>query len=164
VSQDSTAGGQVLVVGLGQRDRGDDAVGPAVAEKAAELLPSDVKVACDVTVACQEDPTALMDLWPGAALVVVADAIRSGQPPGTVQVLHAHDGPLPVGTGPASTHTFGLAEAIELARALDRLPSQLVIVGIEATQFRLGAPLSPPVAAAVDQAAQTIAAIITTTP
>jgi hydrogenase maturation protease len=154
VSQDSAGPAQVLVVGLGQRDRGDDAVGPAVAEKAAELVPS------EVTVACQEDPTALMDLWPGAALVVVADAIRSGQPPGTVQVLHAHDGPLGAETGPASTHTFGLAEAIELARALDRLPHQLVIIGIEATQFRLGAPLSPPVAAAVDQAAQTIAAIV----
>jgi hydrogenase maturation protease len=156
VSPDSAAGGQVLVVGLGQRDRGDDAVGPAVVEKAAELLPG------EVTVACQEDPTALMDLWSGAALVVVADAIRSGQPPGTVQVLHAHDGPLSVGTCTASTHAFGLAEAIELARALDRLPAQLVVVGIEATQFRLGAPLSPPVAASLDQAAQTIASIVTT--
>jgi hydrogenase maturation protease len=158
VSQDSAAGGQVLVVGLGQRDRGDDAAGPAVVEKAAELLPG------EVTVACQEDPTALMDLWAGAALVVVADAIRSGRPPGTVQVLHAHDGPLSVGTCTASTHAFGLAEAIELARALDRLPGQLVVVGIEATQFRLGAPLSPPVAAAIDQAAQTIASIVTTAP
>jgi hydrogenase maturation protease len=147
----------VLVVGIGQRDRGDDAVGPAVVEKAAGQLPG------EITVACQEDPTALLDLLPGATLVVVADAIRSGQPPGTVQVLHAHDDALGAETGPASTHTLGLAEAIELARALDRLPDHLVIVGVEATQFRLGAPLSPPVAAAVDQAAQTIVGIITAT-
>ena len=49
---------------------------------------------------------------------------------------------------------------IELARALGRLPAELVIVGVEAEHFRLGEPLSPPVAAAVETAARTVAGVL----
>ena len=143
----------VLVVGLGQRDRGDDAAGPAVAARVGALgLPG-------VRVIEQEDPAGLLDAWAGAELVVVADAVRSGRPPGTVHVLHAAHGPLPAWVGVGGTHAFGLAEAVELARALDRLPPELVIVGIEAGQFGLGEPVSPPVAGALDTAATTVATI-----
>lgn len=107
-----------------------------------------------------EDPAGLIDAWSGSDLVVISDAIRSGQPPGTVRVLHAGAGPLSIGTGAGGTHELGLAEAVELARALDRLPPRLVIIGIEAAQFELGAPLSPPVAAAVGPAASTVAEVV----
>ncbi len=147
--------GRVLVVGVGQRDRGDDGVGPAVAQRVACLLPP------GITVLERQDPAGLLDAWAGAELVVVTDAVRSGwQPPGTVQVLHACHGPLPVGTGAGGTHGFGLAEVIELGRALGRLPRDLVIVGVEAEQFRLGEPMSPQVAGAVDLAASTVAGVV----
>ena len=48
------------------------------------------------------------------------------------------------------THAFGLAETIELARALDRLPARLLVYGIEGACFEAGDELSPPVRAAVD--------------
>jgi hydrogenase maturation protease len=145
---------RALVVGLGHADRGDDAVGAAVASRARELMPPGVDVVQ------HEDPASLIDLWSGSDLVVVSDAVRSGKPPGTVCVLDAGTGPLRIGTGAGGTHEFGLAEAVELARALDRLPPKLVIVGIEAEQFKLGAPLSPPVAAAVGKAARNVAEVI----
>lgn len=151
-----TRAARTLVVGLGHPDRGDDAVGAAVAERAAPLLPP------DVAVVQHEDPAGLIDVWSGSDLVLISDAIRSGQPPGTVRVLHADAGPLSIGTGAGGTHEFGLAEAVELARALDRLPPRLVIIGIEAGQFELGAPLSPPVAAAVGPAASTVAEVVRT--
>jgi hydrogenase maturation protease len=149
-----TQAARTIVIGLGHPDRGDDAVGAAVVRRAAPALPP------GVTVVQHEDPASLMDLWPGSALVVVSDAIRSGQPPGTVRVLDARTGPLRIGTGAASTHEFGLAEAVELARALDRLPPQLIVVGIEARQFEFGTPLSPAVAAAVEAAASTVVEVI----
>jgi hydrogenase maturation protease len=127
----------MLVIGLGHPDRGDDAVGSAVAARAALLLPP------DVAVVQHQDPAGLIDVWSGPDLVVVSDAIRTGQPPGTVRVLHADEEPLRIGAGAGGTHEFGLAEAVELARALDRLPPRLVIVGVEAGQFEFGAPLSP---------------------
>jgi hydrogenase maturation protease len=53
----------------------------------------------------------------------------------------------------ASTHHFGLAEAVELARAVGKLPPKMVVFGIEAERLDLGEGLSPAVADAVDRAA-----------
>ena len=44
-----------------------------------------------------------------------------------------------------STHAFGVAEALELARALNRLPPCLLIYGIEGKNFAMGTGLSPEV-------------------
>jgi hydrogenase maturation protease len=148
--------GAVIVVGVGRRDRGDDAVGPAVAERAMELVPP------DVTLVEQMEPTGLIDAWAGAGLVVVTDAVRSGQRPGTVHVLHACHGPLPVRTGAGNSHGLGLAEVIELGRALRLLPPELVVVGVEAQRFGLGEPMSPQVRACVELAAKAVAEVIRT--
>jgi len=150
------SGAAVLVVGVGRRDRGDDAVGPMVAGRAIELVPA------GVTVVERQEPADLIDTWAGAGLVVVTDAVRSGQRPGTVHVLHACRGPLPVHTGAGGTHGLGLAEVIELGRALDRLPPELVIVGVEAEQFGLGEPMSAQVRTGIELAAQAVAEVIRT--
>jgi hydrogenase maturation protease len=47
------------------------------------------------------------------------------------------------------THTFGLADVIELARALDGLPSRLAGYGVEGAAFEFGTGLSPDVESAV---------------
>jgi hydrogenase maturation protease len=46
-----------------------------------------------------------------------------------------------------STHAFSLAEAVEMARALDTLPSELILFGIEGLDFGAGTGFSAPVAA-----------------
>ncbi len=50
-----------------------------------------------------------------------------------------------------STHLLGVADAIELGRALGRLPARLFVLGIEGERFTTGAALSEPAAAAVEQ-------------
>jgi hydrogenase maturation protease len=50
----------------------------------------------------------------------------------------------------SSTHAFGVGDAVELARTLGRLPSRMVVYGVEGSDFDAGAALSPPVLAAVD--------------
>ncbi|HLN79026.1 MAG TPA: hydrogenase maturation protease [Nocardioidaceae bacterium] len=148
--------GAPLVVGLGTPDRGDDAVGPLVARAvAAEGVPG-------VEVVEQEDPTALVELCSGRDLVVVVDAVRSGAEPGSVVVLEVGAGSGPMseaawrGTGRGGTHAFGLGPAVELARALGRLPERVVVVGVEAESFEPGEPLSPAVADALQDAADTV--------
>jgi hydrogenase maturation protease len=144
-----------LVIGLGSPDRGDDAVGPAVARAVAALRPG-------LEVVEHEDPTALLDLWSGHSPVVVVDAVRSGAVVGTLHLLEtgATGPPLSAGAwgraGHRSTHAFGLAEMVELGRALGRLPDRLVVVGVEAEQFDHGAPLTPRVAAATPVAAASV--------
>ena len=59
-------------------------------------------------------------------------------------------------TRTASSHGFGLDDAIQLALALDRMPGRLVVHAIEAADLGQGTGLTPPVAAAVDEVASAV--------
>lgn len=144
-----------LVIGLGDPARGDDGVGMLVARLvSARALPG-------VSVGVHRDPTALIDLWAGHEPVIVVDAVRSGAAPGTIHrlVVGAGEPSLPAPSWAASgrsTHAFGLAAVIELARALHRLPDQLVVIGVEAASFGEGHALSAPVAAVLPAVADRV--------
>lgn len=138
------AGGR-LVIGIGNRDRGDDAAGLLVAER----LNSD-------RTSLRSDCADLMELWEGEEEVVVVDAMRTGRPAGTVTRIDAARTSLPAGQF-GSTHSFGLAETVELARALGTLPESLVIYGIEGADFTVGAPPSPAVTTAVSRLVRDLA-------
>ena len=91
-----------------------------------------------------------MAAWEGRDRVVLIDAMRSGSPPGTVRRFDAGRGDLPDGAFACSSHLYGPAEAVALARSLGRLPESLVVYGVEGADFTLGAGLSPEVASALD--------------
>jgi hydrogenase maturation protease len=50
-----------------------------------------------------------------------------------------------------SSHGLGVAEVVELARTLDRLPARLIVYGVAGCVFDVGAPLSPQVGAVIDE-------------
>jgi hydrogenase maturation protease len=84
--------------------------------------------------------------------------VQSGRKPGFVHRVDASRSPLPsVLRSSTSTHAVGVAEAIELARTLGRLPGRVIAYGIEGNRFEAGTELSPPVAAAVDLVAARVA-------
>ena len=151
--------GRALVVGLGSPDRGDDAVGPEVARQVAALVSG-------VQVVEREDPTSLIELWGDRDLAIVADAVRSNGFPGALMIVECGVGVAPLTddawthTGRGGTHAFGLAAAVELSRALHRLPQRLVLVGIEADGMAYGAPLSAPVDAAIGPAVQAVLTLL----
>ena len=80
----------------------------------------------------------LVDIWAATDHVIVVDAAVSGAVSGSVHVWDPWRDSLKSTVFRDSTHEFGLADTIELARALDRLPSWIRIYGIEATQFEPG--------------------------
>jgi hydrogenase maturation protease len=131
-----------LVIGIGNPDRGDDAAGLAVARRVRDAAPRGVTVK-----ELDGDQLRLLDAWDDAAEVYVVDAVCSGGPPGAAYRFDASR-PLGARFRHRGTHTFSLAEAIELARALRRLPARLTGYGIEGTTFALGAGLSPEAEAA----------------
>ena len=135
-----------LVIGLGNPFRGDDAVGRVIARRLQELALPDVDV-------CEEsgEGVALMEAWKDATGVILIDAVQSGAAPGTIHRLDVSRGPVASRFFPSSTHAFSVAEAVELARALNQLPARVVLYGIEVRSFRTGEPLSPEVAGAVDE-------------
>jgi hydrogenase maturation protease len=139
-----------MVVGVGNSLRGDDGVGLEVARRVRERA--------DVAVRELEgEGVGLLDAWADARAVLLVDSVRSGAAPGTVHRVDATDHPLPAELrGSTSTHAFGVAEAIELARALGRLPHRLVVYGVEGGRFETGAGLSRNVAAVVDSVADAV--------
>lgn len=144
----------IVIIGIGNPWRRDDGVGRHVIRhlRDAATLPGDARI-------LELDTAAggLVDELAGADLAIIIDAARSTQhPPGTIHRVDAHTQPLPTAfTG--STHAFGLANAIEMARALNALPPRLLVIGIEIASLDHGNDLSPQVAAAVPDVTRAIA-------
>jgi hydrogenase maturation protease len=139
------------VIGVGNRWRSDDAAGLEVVARLRGRLPEEIEL-----LQREGEPTSLIDAWRGADAAWVVDAVSSGAPPGTLHRLDAGERELPADLFRTSTHHFGLAEAVELARAVGALPPKLVVFGIEAARVELGEKLTPDVADAVDRAAQAV--------
>lgn len=139
-------GGQ-LVVGLGNRLRGDDGAGL----EAARLIGA-AESRVDV-VELEREPSDLLGIWPGYGTAVVIDAV-TGDEPGRIWRFEG-GGELPASfRAGRSTHSIGLGDVIELGRELGRMPDRLTVVGIEGSRFTLGATMEP----AVREAARRVAA------
>ena len=140
-----------LVVGIGNRDSGDDGFGPAVAHRLVGRVPSTARI-----LERSGDALAMIEDWDGIPCVIVIDAMAPISEPGQVHRLDLTDSPLPIGFAPSCSHTFGAAETVELARSLGRLPQYLAAYLVEGEQFRTGAPLSLAIAEAVGDVADRI--------
>lgn len=142
----------VVVIGVGNALRGDDAAGLQVASHLADLDDRD-----GLRVLTHEgEGVTLLELWAGADAVVLVDGIRSGAAAGTIVRIDAGAAALPTQLHGTPSHATSVAQAIELARALGRLPAKVVVYGIEGTAHRLGSSLSEPVLAAVGPAAEAV--------
>ena len=137
----------VLVVGCGNRDRGDDGAGIVAVDIARPAL----RAIDGVVVRTTSSPLDLVEPMADADAVVVVDAVRSSdpsRPPGTIVVADGEPHGLPVELRSSiSSHGLGIGEAIGLASAL-AARTAVVLVGVEAGTTD-GAELSPSVAAAM---------------
>jgi hydrogenase maturation protease len=144
---------RVVVIGIGNPDRGDDAFGRTVAARLRDRLPEHVHL-----VEQDGEATSLVDELDRADAAILIDAAVSGGTPGEIRRFDVAHDPLPAAKFGLSTHGFGLAEAIELARILGQLPARCVVFAVEAGSFELGAQLSPELVAAVDDVAARVVA------
>jgi hydrogenase maturation protease len=147
--QDPTA--RVVVIGVGNPYRRDDAAGLVVAQRLRQIAPGHVTV-----IELEGEPTALLETWKDAHAVVLIDAVFSGAEAGTIHRLDAQAGAIPQELFRYSTHAVSVAEAIELARALGQLPPKLVVYGIEGEDFRAGVGLSPEVERKIAELAERV--------
>jgi hydrogenase maturation protease len=138
---------QTLVIGVGNPDRGDDGAGVEVVRRLSGRLPPGVRA-----VELGGDMSRLLSLFPAARCAIIVDAMRSGEPTGTIARFNARETPLPVGAFcGTSSHAFDVASAIELGRSLGTLPERIVVVGIEGERVGLGSTRSAAVDAAIDR-------------
>jgi len=138
---------RALIIGVGNPFRHDDGVGIAAIERLRQRGVQDADLVEE-----SGEPVALVQRWSGWERVVLVDAVDSGGRPGDLHrfecVQGQWDAAAPVAA--VSTHGLGVAEAIELGRALDRLPEHLLLLGIEAGDVSDGVGLSPPVEEALE--------------
>ncbi|OHB45449.1 MAG: hydrogenase maturation protease [Planctomycetes bacterium RIFOXYD2_FULL_41_16] len=136
----------ILIIGIGNPYRGDDGVGHRIAQDIKEKSPDHVNV-----IEQSGDGISLMESWKDADTVILIDAVHSGKNFGTIYRFEAHEQAIPSRFFHYSTHAFGVAEAIELARTLKQLPQNLIVYGIEGKCFEAGIGLSLEVEKAVEE-------------
>jgi hydrogenase maturation protease len=141
----------VRVIGCGNPDAGDDAVGilaVAGARVSLEALPG-------VEVIPRASPLEVVHLLEGADAVLVVDAIRTpggGRTPGSVVRAEAGPQGLPAEIRSSlSSHGLGVAEAVGLAAAIGLRTPRVVVLGVEAQAASAGQPLSQAVSRALPQ-------------
>jgi len=146
--------GRHYIIGIGNPDRGDDGVGRHVAAQLQD------KVTDGITVIQQDGEIAslLLTLQQADAAWVIDASCSPPTPTGTIRRFDAADGRLPQLQFNLSTHGFGLAEAIELARATNTLPSTCIVYAIEGHNFDHGEPISEIVVNAAGQLVDRIVA------
>lgn len=143
-------GEPVLVVGIGNCWRGDDAAGLLVAEQVALLQLKHVEIR-----RLESPGPELMDLWQQRQAVFLVDAVISGAPPGTLHRLDLLQQPVQWRAA-VSSHALDLPAVIQLAHRLRSLPRHLVLYGIEVSDVGHGAVLTGAVAAALSACADAI--------
>ncbi len=154
-----------LVIGVGNRDRGDDGAGPAVCDQLTQRRPASgdapgavVDVPVDVPVDVTVIEGSVLDIpmrWAASDRVVVVDASEPNGQPGRVVEVDGLASRLSW-PGTISTHSIDVGAAIELGRALGRMPAELTIIGIEGHDFGFGAPMTREVRLATERVAAMI--------
>jgi len=142
----------LLIQCIGNRLMGDDAAGPLVADRLRELpLPSDVQVR-----EYWGEGSELLQDWDEASQVILVDGALSGADTGTLHRINLIEETVPAGLCFRGSHQFGVAEAVETARVLGRLPRDIRLFAIEGLNFSFGAEPTSAVTVAVQELAEEI--------
>lgn len=145
----------ILVMAVGNLLRGDDGFALAVLEELEKLdLPESVELFDAGTSAID-----LMDIFNGRRKLIVLDAVRGGQAPGTLYRFSPEEvesGALPMN----SLHQVGLLETLKLGELVDCKPASTVVIGVQPEATALGIGLSVPVQQAVAKALRLVLAEI----
>lgn len=133
------------IMAVGNPFYGDDGIGAAVLDEIRRGGHFPGTELVDV----QTDALALIEhLVPGEKNVIV-DAARMGLEPGAVAGFRPDEVRVKIESDHLSLHGFGLGEAFDLAGRLDRMPADVLIVGVEPARVEINRGLSDTVKEAV---------------
>jgi hydrogenase maturation protease len=146
---------KVLILGIGQSLRGDDAAGlEAVRHWQTDFPETAGRVRVEL---CELPGLGLLDLLEGMPAAIIVDALHAATVPGALYRLDPED--LAAFTaGAGSAHGWGVAETLAMGRSLypALAKCRITLIGIVGGQFDLGVGLSPEVQASLALAAMMI--------
>ncbi len=157
MSQSSPGRDGTLILAIGNILLTDEGVGAAVLSALAPVAADDA----DLTLL---DGGTLSFTLAGpiaeAARLIVVDAARLGEPPGSLRLFEGDAMDAQLSRHANSVHEVSLADLLDMARLTDGLPEQRALIGIEPAEIDWGETLTPAVAAAVPEAVRTIRALL----
>jgi len=135
-----------LILGIGNKFRSDDGAGVVAAEKVKQLGMDkfDVKI-------LDGEGSEIMEAWKDYDDVIIIDAVQKNGSAGKIHEINANDMVLKSDFFNYSSHAFGLAEAINVAKVMDKLPKFLIVYGIEGDHFQFDTKLTAKVEKAVNE-------------
>lgn len=143
----------LLILGLGNVLCGDDGLGVAAVRRLQELydVPDGVSLLDGGTLGL-----GLLPYIEDSERVLLVDAIRDDGPAGSFVRLSGED------VGPAvahrlSVHQVGVTDLLDAARWRDRLPVELILLGLVPQSLELSIDLSPPLKARLDDLVERVA-------
>lgn len=144
---------KTLVLGIGNPILTDDAVGILVV-RSLKGISADI-------VEAPLGGLSILDHIQGYQRVIIADAVKKGDPPGTVSILKEDE--LKRALHASSSHDISFSEAVELGKILfpEEMPTQFVVVGIEVTDTETFSETpTEPVRKAIPRAADLIKTLV----
>jgi hydrogenase maturation protease len=134
----------IIIIGIGNQFRCDDAAGWAVIDGLTGKVSSSIKL-----VKLRGDIAELLDLFSQYETVYFVDAVlckkKSWQRFDLLTQDITDENPV------TSTHGFSVSEAVALAKNLNQLPQKLILYAISGTNFQIGDKLTPTVSECVKQ-------------
>jgi hydrogenase maturation protease len=145
---------QVVILGLGNLLRGDDGVGVHFVHELTRgyRMPPNVDLVDGGTSAMD-----LLDVMGESNLLIVVDAMALDASPGTV-ARFARERLLARLRPRGAIHQIGLADALMALTLLERLPQEVVLIGIQPESMDLDLELTPSVQASLSVVRHTVLA------
>ena len=146
---------RLLVLGIGQELRGDDAAGPQVVRRWQAAHPHTAAQPGLRVETTTLPGLSLLGFLENVSAAILVDAAQSGAQPGTLHVVERQQ--LAAFEQEAgSAHGWGIAETLAMGEELDadNLPQTLYLLAVESGSFELGEGLSEALQAALPQAVE----------
>jgi hydrogenase maturation protease len=148
----------ILVLGLGNMLLSDDGVGPAVL---ADLVRRENRWQGKVEfLDGGTQGLALLGHLSGRRALVIVDAVRKGEAPGTVYQLTLPELREMAMSRASSGHESNAGELLAVVELLGELPDRLFVVGVEPGKVTTGLGLSPAVQKALSAAGDQVASLL----
>ncbi len=136
---------KAVVLGIGNTILSDEGVGVRAAEALLERCdpPDNVEVIDGGTAGME-----LLEPLSNLDLLIVLDAVKRGQPPGSVVKLAGQEVPV-FFRSKLSPHQISICDVLASLEFIGDKPKDMVLIGVEPESLELGLDLTPAVAARV---------------
>ena len=125
------------ILGVGNRLRGDDGIGPEVVHVLQTAHDNEFSEIMDVG----SDAMTILEKLLTNKPVLVIDCARMGLSPGSIRRLSACDAAMDLSAHGLSLHGFTLAEVWQMARAMG-VHNELIIIGVQPEKIEFNTGLS----------------------